>query len=122
MAVWPASLPHAPLLDDLEIEDVDQAISTDMESGPPKRRRRFSTAFGFRGMSFLLTGTQLATLDAFYAIDLEGGSGTITGFPDPKDGSAATFQPRGSYTPRIFRPGPPHLRRWRVRLVWDRVA
>lgn len=125
MAVWPGSLPTSPLADGFTYEPVPQSISTQMECGPPKRRRRFSVAYGRYGMRFLLTGAQRATFETFYGSDLAGGSGTITGFPDPRDGAAVTFQIAEGGDPKwasVGQAGDPTARKWLLSMVWDRTA
>lgn len=125
MAVWPGTLPHSPLAESFSYEPVPQSISTQMDAGPPKRRRRFSVAYGRYQMTFLLTGLQRATFETFYGTDLAGGSGTITGLVDPTDGSAATFQFSDGGDPRWApaRPdGSTANRRWYLTVVLDRVA
>lgn len=125
MAVWPGTLPHSPLADSFSYEPAPQSISTQMDSGPPKRRRRYSVAYGKFGMSFILTGTQRAAFETFYGTDLAGGSGTITGFPNPIDGSSATFQFADGGDPkwRALRPdGSANARKWLLSVVWDQVG
>jgi hypothetical protein len=112
-------------MDGFSFEPVPQSISTEMDSGPPKRRRRFSTAYGRYSMSFLLTGAQKADFDTFYGTTLAGGSGTITGFPDPVDKTTATFQFAAGGDPKWMpvRPdGSTSNRKWLLSVVWDRVA
>jgi len=50
-----------------------------------------SGSFGTYEMAFYLTGEQRADLVTFVVTTLSGGSSTISGFPDPVDGSTATF-------------------------------
>lgn len=125
MAVWPGSLPASPLMDGFSYEPDPQSVSTSMETGPPKRRRRYSTAYGRYSMQFLLTGTQRATFQTFHDTDLAGGSGTITGFPDPVTQATATFQFAQGGDPKWapIRPdGSEPSRRWILSVVWDRVG
>lgn len=125
MAAWPGSLPTSPLLSEFAYEPVDQCTVTAMDVGPPQRRRRFSTAFGRYTICFILTGTQRATFDTFYFTTLAGGSGQITGFADPRDGSSATFQFAGGSVPRWtpLRPdATAAAKKWHVSMQWERVA
>ena len=125
MAAWPGSLPTAPLVGEFRYEPVPQSISTAMDTGPPQRRRRFSTAFGRYHMAFILTGAQRATFQTFYVTTASGGSATITGFTDPTDGSTATFQIAAGGDP-VWTPlsssATASLRKWHLAMVWDRVA
>ncbi len=91
MPAWPGTLPTAPFFDGLEFSPVDQSISTEMETGPPKRRRRFSAELVVVRVPMLLTGTELAAFRTFYNTSLSGGSATFT-FTDPSDGTTATYQ------------------------------
>lgn len=125
MAAWPGSLPTAPIVDEFHYEPVPQSISTGMDSGPPKRRRRFSTAFGKYHLSFMLTGAQRATFQTLYVTTMAGGSDTITGFADPTDGSTATFQIADGgdpvWTPIDSAASAANIK-WHLAMVWDRVA
>lgn len=125
MATWPGTLPGSPLADGFTYEPVPQSISSGMETGPPKRRRRFSVAYGRYTMSFLLTGVQRATFETFYNTTLGGGADVITGFRDPTDGSTATFQFAAGGDPKWqpVRPdGSTSLRRWLLTVIWERTA
>jgi len=125
MAAWPGSLPQAPLLDEYSFEPADQCVTTDMDTGPPQRRRRFSVGFGRHSIAFLLTGTQRAAFDTFYGTTLGGGATVITGFPHPTTGAAATFQfARGSVPQyRVETSAAAAADRLvHVSMVWDQVA
>lgn len=70
--VWPASLPsprsdgsakYAPL--------VDNVITTEVETGAPKRRRRFTSVPESFAATLMLTGAQCATLQAFVVTTLK---------------------------------------------------
>jgi len=125
MAAWPGSLPQAPLLDEFEYVPFDPCVVTEMDTGPPQRRRRFSTAFGRYSIVFVLTGRQVAAFVTFYFTTLAGAPGTITGFPDPRDGATATFQfAPGSVPSRapITSGATAAERAWHVSMQWDRVA
>lgn len=126
MAAWPGTLPSAPDAAGYRYEPVPQSISSPMDTGPPKRRRRFSTAFGMHQMPFTLTDTQRATFETFYNTTMAGGSSTITGFTDPFTGStSAVFQIAQGGDPKwdIVRPhGTQASRLWRVTMIWERIS
>lgn len=123
MATWPASLPQSPLAGGFDYAPVAQSISTEMDTGPPKRRRRFSVAYGRYTMQFLLNGTQKATFDTFYGTTLAGGADAFTGLADPLDKSAATFQFAAEPMWTILRPdGSTTSRRWMLQVVLERTA
>jgi len=125
MATWPASLPDAPLAEDFAVEPVPQSISTDMDTGSPKRRRRFSVAYRRYRMSFLLTDTQRDTFETFYSTTIAGGSGTIEGLTDPYTNGSATFQIADGGDP-VWAPvkpsGTASARLWKLTLGLERTA
>lgn len=126
MATWPVTLPTAPLLDAFRVEAVDQCVSTQMDAGPPKRRRRFSVGYGIYPMSFILTATQRSAFETFYRTTLEGGALAFDGFTDPTDGSStATWQFTADGTPRwtpITCGSSSSDRSWRVDMRWERLT
>ena len=125
MPSWPSGIPHTPLAESYSFEPVPQAISTQMDSGPPKRRRRFSVAYGTHSMSFILTGSQRATFQTFYLTTIAGGSLAFTGLADPTDGTAATFQFANGGDPRwaALRPDASiAARRWLLTITLERTA
>ncbi len=104
MPSWPGTLPNKQFLDGLVYAPADQSISTDMETGPPKRRRRFSAAYASVQVPMIVTGTELAAFETFYETTLEGGSLSFT-WTDPSDGATVTYQFVG---PPAWRPLVPH--------------
>ena len=123
MAAWPGTLPTAPLLEEFTHEPLDQCVGTDMDSGPPQRRRRFSTAIARQTWCMHLTGTQRAAFESWYLGTLEGGAGVITGLNDPFDDVAATYQFAAApqWSP-VASAAAASGRLWKLRMVWDRVA
>ena len=88
--VWPASLPQV-----LEIEGYSETLAntvirTAMETGPAKRRRRFTAAPRPIKGKVTLDATQRATLKTFYETTLGGGALSFD-WTDPVTGSPATF-------------------------------
>lgn len=73
MAIWPVTLPQRLLASDFEEIPPDLTIRTQMDSGAPKVRRRWSAAPRLFSCRLLLTGAQTETLDAFYYTTLVGG-------------------------------------------------
>ena len=113
MTAWPASLPQSPLAGDLAYSPQDQSISTTMQVGPPKRRRRYSSEVGILPpLRFIVTGVQLATFRTFWGTTMAGGSGTFT-FVDPNDDSTATYQFDGPPSWSLLLPhDDDELRKW----------
>ena len=69
--VWPSTLP-APLNDSGQyLPLVENVITTQMESGAPKRRRRFTAVPEAYTGTLLLSGAQCATLSAFVETTLK---------------------------------------------------
>ena len=71
---WPVALPPAPMPRGYTEQPPKLTIRTEMDAGPAKVRRRFSA--GVRPLSCIWTmdDAQLATLDAFFTVTLEGGA------------------------------------------------
>ena len=104
MTAWPASLPQSPLFDGLSYSPQDQSVSTTMQVGPPKRRRRYSSEVGnIAPLRFIITGVQLATFRTFWGTTMAGGSLTFT-HTDPNDDSTATYQFTGAPSWSLLKP------------------
>lgn len=74
MPTWPASLPQDPSLDGYSSEDQSGMLRSEMDSGPPKQRRRFTATTENISLSWLMTKTQLSTFNSFYKTTLLEGS------------------------------------------------
>lgn len=95
---WPSTLP-GPTSQNLTITPlVDPVITTSMEAGAPKRRRRFTAVPNAVTLMLVLTADQCTTLDTFVATTLQ----DVLPFDwkDFRTGAAATyvFQKRPSYS------------------------
>jgi len=73
MATWPATLP-APETDGYTIEPQQAFIRTDMDQGPARQRRRFTTAPTHHQVKWILTEAQLATLESWFDGSINGGA------------------------------------------------
>lgn len=105
--LWPLTLPQVPLLGYRE-QFPNLAIETQMDTGPPKARRRFTA--GVRPLpahEMVLTAAQAATLDTFYTDTTAGGTLPFD-WLHPRTGAAITVR---------FSLPPPEL----TRLSTDRV-
>lgn len=71
--VWPSSLPQKLLMDDYAEQDQDLTISTSVDVGPAKVRRRATAAVRPIQGQIKLTVEQLRALIAFRKNDLLGG-------------------------------------------------
>lgn len=91
MTSWPISLPNAPLLDGFSETAPETSIRTGMDQGPDKLRQRSTAGVRKFRMSFLLTATQVQTLDTFYAATLKGGSLAFD-FTHPRSGDSLSLR------------------------------
>lgn len=99
MATWPTSLPQCGEHRGWSEDPGKIVLKSDMESGPPKRRARFSAAYPIYTMAMTLTLTQWQTLNTFYKAN-PAASFTWT---DPEDLSSAdvVFDSRPKITSRV---------------------
>lgn len=89
MAVWPETLP-APMTGQAAYEPlVENVASTSMDSGAPKRRRRFTYVPEKFSGSIRLTAAQCAILKAFVEVELKD-VGTFT-WRDFRSGAVASY-------------------------------
>ncbi len=72
-AIWPTALQQKPLVNGFSYAPRDTTISTDMEYGPAKKRRRFTDAVIDMPNAIHLDFGEYGTLMDFYNIDLAGG-------------------------------------------------
>ncbi len=100
MATWPASLPQAPLLRGYSEQGQGNTIRTQMDVGPPKRRRRYTAELVQYQMMVLLTEAQLATFETFYTSTLSHGADAFD-WVDHRAGTTLeyAFVGRPQYTP-----------------------
>lgn len=74
MAVWPVTLPDDFLLAAYSETAPDNIISSEMEIGPPKTRRRSTSATRKISGNIILTTAQVATHDTFFTTTLYDGA------------------------------------------------
>ena len=87
MATWPTELPQAFEADSYTQGIQSGAIVTQMDSGPPKVRGRFTAVSTFHSGSMVMTKTEFATyFRPFYETTLLHGTAEFD-FPDPFDTS-----------------------------------
>jgi len=91
MVAWPASLPQNPLQQGFSEEMPKLSITTQMDAGPDKVRRRFTAGVTKYNLQFDLTTAQRATFITFYETTTLGGSVRFD-FPDPVTGVTAEFR------------------------------
>lgn len=73
MATWPQSLP-APLLASYQFAPEATTIKTDMDSGPARVRRRFTTGVTQYQATWHFTGQQLAIFEAWFVHQAQSGA------------------------------------------------
>ncbi len=73
-AVWPVALPQYALENGYQESLEDQTIETQMDSGPAKVRRRFTTGFRKYQLVIQMDTDQMALFETFYLETLQGGS------------------------------------------------
>jgi len=97
MAAWPETLPQAFLQDGFQDSEPKYFVTTEMDAGPPKIRRRFTATSRPISGDMVLTSTQKGTLKTFYR---NYGANEITTFPDPDGGTDLTvvFSEPPTYT------------------------
>lgn len=102
MPTWPATLPQS-LMMPLSRERQSGKIRSQMDTGAPKQRARFTaTVKNFDAVLFM-TGAQLATFDTFYETTLGQGAASFT-WVDPVTGSSATLRFRGEPKDELIKP------------------
>lgn len=88
--VWPASLPQVLEIQGFSEKLPNVVMRTAMETGPAKRRRRFTAAPTPVKGSLTLTVAQRATLKTFFDSDLQGGALSFD-WTHPVTGVTATY-------------------------------
>ena len=73
MPTWPASLDQT-VLANLTRQRQSAKLRSSVDVGPAKQRKRYTAAVKQFQASMLMTGTQLATFDAFYENDIGQGA------------------------------------------------
>ena len=73
MAAWPATLPQIPFAG-VTAQDDDAVLRTQMDSGPPTRRNRFTATVQKIGAPMVLSGAEKKDFDFFYRSTLANGS------------------------------------------------
>lgn len=91
MPTWPASLPQSPLQRDYNETLPNLTITTQMDQGPAKVRRRFTAGVTKYQFSFLMNATQLTAFNTFFTSDISSGALAFD-FPDPRSGSTESFR------------------------------
>jgi hypothetical protein len=92
MPAWPGTLPTAPEGPGYQEQAPNVSIRTEMDAGPPKLRRRYTAGIRTFTFSWLLSKTQVATLDTFFVTTLQGGSLSFDGLNHPRTGAATTWR------------------------------
>lgn len=115
-AIWPASLPQYVLQQGFSEKEPDTMLETQMEAGPPKARRRFTTDYREFTVALQMSAAQRATFQTFFNTTVKGGSLPFD-WVDPVTQGAATFRFRKPAPQWAIR-GETHI----VRLALERTA
>lgn len=79
MAAWPGGLPQFILRDGFERKPSNQSIRSRMDTGPAKRRRRFTTKTRkINAQVPLADSTEIGIFETFFEDDLAGGTLSFT--------------------------------------------
>jgi hypothetical protein len=106
--VWPASLPQEPFVGFEETGEPNTVV-TEVGSGPPKVRRRSTRERKIQSTTVWLTGTQVATFEAFW-LNINQGAETFE-WADMITGATAEFRFRSKPRWRNETPGDPITKR-----------
>lgn len=87
MVDWPGTLPDLVSQPDYEEGFADVVIRSPMDTGRPKRRRRFTAAIKSLKVTIPLSGVELDIFTAFYEDDIKGGSLSFN-YTHPRTGVA----------------------------------
>lgn len=90
MGTWPSTLPSPSPGGYQEILP-DNTIRTEMEVGPPKVRKRATSAPTQYSLSFEMDNTDVNTLETFYRTTINEGADPFT-MDDPRNGTSETFR------------------------------
>ena len=81
---WPAGLPQLPQIGWTESKD-DNTVSTEMDAGPVKSRRKYTVAVRRLNLPLVLTEAQVAIMDTFHTDTIKDGV-LYFEFDHPRDG------------------------------------
>lgn len=115
-ALWPASLPQYVLQSGFSETEPDTLLETQMEGGPPKSRRRYTTDYRQFTVALQMDATQRATFQTFFNTTIKGGSLPFD-WVDPVTQTTASFRFRKPMPQWAVR-GETHL----VRFAMERIA
>lgn len=105
--VWPAALPQKALKEGYRETASDNLLESQMDAGPAKIRRRFTTRSRMFQMTIACTASQAATFLSFFETTLKDGSLPFD-WVHPRTGAAATFRFRKP-VPQIVPRGGGHV-------------
>lgn len=73
-ATWPATIPQCPILNGFSEQKQVNVVAFSPDVGPPKMRRRSTTAWWQTSVAYRMTRTQLTTFNTFYETTIQDGS------------------------------------------------
>jgi len=96
MPAWPTSLPDYPLIQGYQESRQSGVVRTQMDTGPPKARRRFDATITEFQIKLRLTTSQISTLESFFEVDLDYGALRFD-WTHPRTDNAVQFRFTGTY-------------------------
>lgn len=90
MATWPGSLPQEAFMVVSDLRQ-DGSLRSQMDSGAPKKRKRFTAAIRNLEIRMILSGTERATFDTFYITTINEGAVSFD-MNDPVDGNTISVR------------------------------
>jgi hypothetical protein len=88
---WPAGLPQYVMQQGFSEKLPDMLLETQMEAGPAKARRRYTSDYRLFSVSVAMTAAQRATFETFFITTVMGGSLPFD-WKDPVTQANATFR------------------------------
>lgn len=101
MAVWPVTLPEYVLENGYNEQFPKDTVETEMETGAPKVRRRFTKVFRKFQCAMMMTAAQAATFEGFYYTTCNSGTDSFD-WVHPRTRAAMTL--RFTQPPPTFQP------------------
>lgn len=98
--VWPVGLPY-PSADGYTTESQDVTIRTDMETGPARVRRRYTSGIDTTQLTWVLSESQVAQWITFYEDEwLQGAAWASIPMLSPRTASIGSYTARPTSQPK----------------------
>lgn len=117
MAVWPGTLPAYPLVDGYGEAFEDRRVVFECEYGPARVRPKSTVPVRTFTASYILTSTQIATLETFYRVTTKAGELRFDWAHPRPEATPTTLQARFTGAPHIVEAVRKDL--WRTTITLD---